>query len=69
MLAERPRNGETPGGPEPAYGRSPRSHDRVTRDALRRPSDKLGMADEGPGMLVTCNRLEEGVTAISTDCA
>ena len=30
---------------------------------------KLGMADDGPGMLVTCNRLEEGVTATSTDCA
>jgi len=30
---------------------------------------KLGMADDGPGMLVTCNRLEEGVAATSTDCA
>ena len=30
---------------------------------------KLGMADDGPGMQVTCNQLEERVAATSTDCA
>lgn len=64
-----------PGSPLPAQAAS-RVHGRTGPGVVRlgcctSHSDaihKLGMADDGPGMLATCNRLEEGVTATSTDC-